>query len=339
MRSGREGKWHGNTLQIGALVIWLFAVSVFSTAQNSPPQPQPQTSATTNPAPFVTTLKKTVALLRIAFLKGNLALVAEGTGFFVFYADQRMGPTGGFMYLVTNRHVASPGAEDGSPYPVVETHVRLNLRNSTEGSEESRIPIGGPTHWYFPADDSVDLAVLPFLPDQARYDFLGIPDSIFATHDIVEARGISEGDSVLFTGYFYQFPGLKKFQPIIREGVLAMMPDEKMETTLKKPGRLYLADLHVFGGNSGSPLLVNLGGMRNGALSVGYEYHLLGIISGFYHEDSNLNLTIATTYTGTLEQNSGIAMVVPADELKALLDSSDVKAERDAEVARTKAQK
>ena len=115
-----------------------------------------------------------------------------------------------------------------------------------------------------------------------------------------------------------------------------MMPDENLYTTLKKPGRLYLGDVHVFGGNSGSPLFVNLSGMRHGSLLLGTQYRLLGV-SGFYHEDSNLNLTVATTLRGTLEQNSGIAIVVPVDELKALLDSAAVQAARDSEVAATKA--
>ncbi len=210
---------------------------------------------------------------------------------------------------------------------------QLNLRNSGEGSEESNLPIGGSWQWFFPADDSVDLAVLPLLPDQMKYDYTPIPLSEFATHDVVDAQQVAEGDSVLFTGYFYQFPGLKKFQPIIREGVLAMMPDEKLDTALKKPGHLYLADVHVFGGNSGSPLFVNLGGLRNGNLMMGTHFMLLGIVSGFYHEDSNLKLTVATTLTGTLEQNSGIAMVVPADELKALLDTPVLQAVRDAHFA------
>jgi hypothetical protein len=175
--------------------------------------------------------------------------------------------------------------------------------------------------------------VLPVLPDQSRYDYLSIPASILATHDVVETQGVTEGDSVLFTGYFYQFPGLKKFQPIVREGILAMIPDEKLETTLKKPGHLYLADVRVFGGNSGSPLMVNLGGYRNGAIYAGFQYKLLRIISGYYHEDSDLKLTVATTLHGKLEQNSGIAMVVPADELKALLDSPALQAARDAELA------
>lgn len=310
--------------QISLFLIAISTVTVCAAGQVPQSAAPPSTS---RPEPFAKTLKKAVALIRVAYTKDGALMVAEGTCFFVLYEDKRLGENGGFMYLVTNHHVASPGIEDGKAYPVQGMHLRLNLRNSDQGSEEATIP----ANWYFPADDSVDLALLPLLPDQTKYDYLAIPASIFATHDTVESRNISEGDSVLIEGYFYQFPGLKKFQPILREGILAMMPDENMTTTLKKPGHLYLADLHVFGGNSGSPLLVNLGGIRNGNLATGYDYRLLGIVSGYYHEDSNLNLTIATTAVGTLEQNSGIAMVVPVDELKALLDSPPLQAMRDAE--------
>jgi Trypsin-like peptidase domain len=320
--------------RVALLVLCFCNMFALGTAQ-TPPQAvtqQPQASATERPASLTTILKKTVGFVRVAFLREDGPQIAEGTCFFVFYPDKRGGENFGFMYLVTNRHVAKPGIQDGKNYPIAWTHIRLNLRNSAQGSEEAALPIGGPLHWFFSPDDSVDLAVLPILPDQMKYDYIAIPLSELATHDVVETQQVTEGDSVLFTGYFYQFPGLKKFQPIIREGVLAMMPDENLDTTLKKPGHLYLADVHVFGGNSGSPLFVNLGGLRNGGLMMGTHYELLGIISGFYHEDSNLNLTVATNLTGTLEQNSGIAMVVPADELKALLNTPALQAARDAEI-------
>jgi len=293
---------------------------------------QSQPAAAARPMNFTTQIKKTVGLLRVTFQKDGNRTEADGTCFFIFYPDKRGGESFGFVYLVTNRHMAQPGIENGRNYPIDSTILRLNLRNSEQGSEEGLLPIGsGPFRWYFPADDSVDLAVLPLAPDKDKYDVMGIPLSLFATRDVLQLQNVAEGDNVLFSGYFYQFPGLKKFPPIVREGILAMIPDEKLETTLRKPGYLYLADLHVFGGNSGSPLFVNLGGIRNGILSPGSEY-LLGVVSGFYHEDSHLNLTVATTLTGTLEQNSGIAMVVPADELKALLDSPTLQAARDAQI-------
>jgi hypothetical protein len=314
---------------IAGLILWSCPITSLASAQT--PQ-QPQSSVAARPVTMATRIKKTVGFMRVAFLREDGPQIAEGTCFFVWYGDKRGGENYGFVYLITNRHVARPGVQDGKNYPILWTHVRLNLRNSENGSEESNLPIGAGLQWVFPADDSVDLAVLPILPDQLRYDYIPIPFSELATRDVVDAQQVAEGDSVLFTGYFYQFPGLKKFQPIIREGVLAMMPDEDLDTTLRKPGHLYLADVHVFGGNSGSPLFVNLGGLRGGNMLLGSHYELLGVVSGFYHEDSNLNLTVATTLTGKLEQNSGIAMVVPADELKALLDSPALQAARDAVV-------
>jgi hypothetical protein len=195
------------------------------------------------------------------------------------------------------------------------------------------LPLAGLSHWYFPTDDAVDLAVLPLAPDPSVYDYIELPMSMLATKHELDAYMVGEGDRVMFTGLFYQFPGLARFEPIVREGVLAMMPDEPLETTLHKRGNLYLDDVHVFGGNSGSPLLINLTGSRNGNIIAGNHYDLLGVVSGFYHEDSDLTLTIARTYTGTLEQNSGIAMVVPADALQDLLDSPSLKSNRDQAIA------
>ncbi|MGC2464493.1 MAG: trypsin-like peptidase domain-containing protein [Candidatus Acidiferrum sp.] len=317
-----------------ALLILSACLAASSVAQTpGAVTPQPQASATTRPANLATRIKKTVGFMRVGFVREDGPHVSEGTCFFVFYEDKRGGDNYGFMYVVTNRHVARPGIADGKNYPVLWTHIRLNLQNLDLGSEEDFVPTGNQLQWTFPTDEAVDLAVMPLLPDQAKFDYIPIRVSEFATHDVVDAQQVAEGDSILFTGYFYQFPGLRKFQPIIREGVLAMMPDEKLDTTLKKPGHLYLADVHVFGGNSGSPLFVNLGGMRSNGLIGGIHYMLLGVVSGFYHEDSNLNLTVATTLTGTLEQNSGISLVVPVDELKALLDNPALQADRNRQIA------
>jgi hypothetical protein len=233
--------------RIRLLILCVCTITAHASAQTSQPvNQQPQSSTAAQPKSFTTLLKKTVGFLRVVYLKDDTLMEANGTCFFVIYEDKRLGENRGFIYLVTNRHMANPGIEDGNSFPVLSVHLRLNLSNSDQGSQDGQIPIGGQMHWYFPSDDSVDLAVLAIAPDQAKYDYMTLPMSLFATHDVVEAQGIAEGDSILFTGYFYQFPGLKKFQPIVREGVLAMMPDEKLDTTLRKPGHLYLGDVHVF---------------------------------------------------------------------------------------------
>ncbi|MBI4165194.1 MAG: trypsin-like peptidase domain-containing protein [Acidobacteria bacterium] len=276
--------------------------------------------------------------MNVEYLKQNEVRKARGTGFFVFVEDQRLGANNGFAYLVTNRHIAEP-EENGRRFQVVKVSLRLNLKAPVQGqeSEERVIPLGGGLHWYFPADDSVDIAVLPFAPDIQKYDYSPIPMSTFATKDFIESHAIAEGDRVLFVGYFYQFPGLRKAEPIIREGVLAMMPEEKMETTLHKMGRLYLADVHVFGGNSGAPLFVNITTWRGRKITVSeYPYRLVGVVSGYFFEDVNFRLTVATTLEGKGQGNSGISIVVPVDELKALLESPALQRLRDAAVSRLK---
>lgn len=217
--------------------------------------------------------------MRVIFLdEGRLKEIA-GTYFFVYYEDSRLGKERGHAYLVTNRHMAVPGIEKGFSYPVQQVSIRLNLHSPERGREsiEGNVPLRGMLHWFFPADEGVDLAVLPLSPDEKRFDYLPINLSMLATKDKIESANIDAGDNVVFAGYFYQFGGEKKIQPIVREGVLAMMPDEEINTTLQKPGQLYLADVHAFHGNSESPLLVNAGGIRGGAITPP-NYLLLGVV-------------------------------------------------------------
>jgi hypothetical protein len=285
--------------------------------------------------PATSLIRQTVTFIDVKFTKADKVWDSHGTGFFVFYPDQRLGENRGFVYLVTNRHVAQPEIDEGHIYPVISTHVRLNLRKKQNGqlSEDSALPSSA--RWHFPADKAVDLAATAYLPNEETYEVVYFPVSSFVTEDVVKSKGIAEGDSVLFAGYFYQFPGTERIEPIIRQGILAMMPREEMQTTLHKTGLLYLADLHVFSGNSGSPLFVNVTGARNGTMILGgFPYMLIGVVSGYYYENSDLTLTVTTnTITGKLGANSGIALVVPADQVKALLDSSEFQSERDSEIA------
>ena len=109
------------------------------------------------------------------------------------------------------------------------------------------------------------------------------------------------------------------------------MPDEKIPF-LGRPEKLYLADVHAFGGNSGAPVFVNLGGMHEGGLMLGQEYRLLGVVNGGMFEDENFDLQLTTTLRGTAKANSGVSTIVPADDLKALLEDTRLQQVRDAEM-------
>jgi hypothetical protein len=86
-------------------------------------------------------------------------------------------------------------------------------------------------------------------------------------------------------------------------------------------------------GNSGPPVFVDLGGMRGGSLRLDTDYRLLGVVSSAYGEGEQNNLVLETPLASK-PGNSGIAMIVPASALKALLNDRRVVAMRGAEVAR-----
>lgn len=267
-----------------------------------------------------------------------------GTGFVVALKDERLPvPAGtdpsqtGFGYLITNRHVVQPGIEDGKPCPVITDYVLLLNRksNSTDNVPKAEpISLGPIVPWHFSSDDSVDLAVVLFLPSPEIYDFIRIPLDFFTTDEMVQKRLVVEGDPLLFSGLFIQsFMSVHTLEPIVRFGTLAMIPSGLLETTLRKPGKIYLAEAHAFGGNSGSPVFVDTNRFAN-IITPNPNYKLLGVISGEVLERSDLTLQITTSYTANVGANSDVSVVVPAIEIKKILDSSPLQAERDAYVAR-----
>src|SRR5271157_2170087 len=82
--------------------------------------------------------------------------------------------------------------DDGTKLQVLKTTLRLNLRTEIAGaqSEEGEITFSGRIHWYFPADDAVDLAILPIAPDETKYDYARVPVSMFATPEVIESTRI-----------------------------------------------------------------------------------------------------------------------------------------------------
>lgn len=318
--------------------VWTISLALVFSAQvvraQTPASAGTKDSVTAKASPFTDQLRRTIVFIKAGFVKGSSAVEITGTGFFVSYQDPRLNPDQGFVYLVTNRHMAEPGAEDGQNYPVTYSVCLLNVKSVSQNLETSHaeamslISPGRP--WYFPSDPAVDLAVIPIsFQNPTAVEFQSIPVSAIVTKKIIEEQGIAAGDQVLFGGYFYQYPGGKKIQPIVREGILAMMPDEKVSTTLHKPAEVYLADIHAFHGNSGSPLFVNTGGLRGGGVSAS-RYMLLGVVSGYFPEDeSSFSLPAARVLTGEVHDNSGVTMIVPGDQLMALLDSPVLKDARE----------
>jgi hypothetical protein len=266
--------------------------------------------------PFGSEIRKAVLVVRETCRDGDGKLwESSGTGFIVAYHDPRTRePNENFEYLVTNRHVAECMDDDVHPRQVLAVSLEVNMKNG----QTATLPFIAP-RWRFPADDSIDLAVTPITPP-ANFDPRVVPlDMVFSKEDFA-AQNIGEGAKLIMSGYFYQLDGAgPKLQPLVREGILSMIPDASLMTVLRKPGRIYLGEVHVFGGSSGSPVFISLEGIRPSGINFEGDYRLLGVVSGYYSEESDFKLQIATTLTGKQRANSGISMIVPADFLKDLI--------------------
>lgn len=285
----------------------------------------------------MTQLKETVVAIKLKCQAGQKSYDASGTGFFVLIPDERMGPAkgAGFSYLVTNRHVAECWDHLGQPMEVKSVGIRVNLLDGS--SKIAPLNEGGNVSWMLPSSESVDLAVMPLGLKKDKVDWLSISTSSFASDDMFSSGRIHEGQSIVFTGFFPKIEGVKKAQPIVREGIIAMLADEPL-IPLKKDvfAKFYLGNVHVLAGNSGSPVMVNLGGLQGNDLFL-EDYRLVGVVSGYLIEDEDMSLKLETTVEATASANSGITTIVPVGELKKLLDDDRLRAIRDAQAAQFKA--
>jgi hypothetical protein len=241
--------------------------------------------------------------------------------------DDRAGKNAGFRYLVTNRHVAQPGIEDGKPCKVLNYSILMNHKGThSDATLHMKVAESSLLNWQFPDDQSVDLAFVPFSPPVNEWDSLAIPLDMCITKQMVEGGQVVEGDPVIFAGLFVQYAGSSRLEPIVRSGTIAMIPTDQVTTTLQKLGRIYLAEVHAFGGNSGSPIFADINKFKTG---IGYDYKLLGVVSGEVYEQNDFTIRTASSYTASLNANSDISMIVPADEVKNLLLAPGPQKERD----------
>ncbi len=315
------------------LLLTLIATGLFG--QDTKKQQQPFILSYTPPDPSSPVpgemLRKLAVQIELLCKVAGIPQPFTGTGFLVGISVPPVEEHRAFQYLVTNRHVVECWDESNHPQEVVSTSVRINTQNGGAITFPLAGTVDGKPSWFFPNDDSVDLAVSSVNPpSEPKLDVMIVPLDQIATRDSFRQHRIGEGSTVIVTGTFVQFPGERKFQPVLRQGILSMIPDEPMKTTTGKLGTVYLADVHVFGGNSGSPVLAK---PQDDMMHTG-ELWLIGLVSGYYFEKADSKMEIAVTVKGETAANSGIAMIVPVDEVKKLIETNPVlKGFRDAYLA------
>jgi len=264
------------------------------------------------------------------------AEAALGTAFFVLYPDARGGPDFAFSYLATAKHVLKD--VDGTFLSTVR--LRLNLLKS-EGKQGidfiNAIPVTDHENkllWIHNLeDDAVDVALFPLLPDSKRFSYNALPVSMFVDDQTLKSEGVAEGDPLYFIGLMSQYYGASRNHPVVRSGTLALMTEEKIDTPTG-PQNAFIAELASWPGNSGSPVFLNLGGLRGSVLTVGEKLRFLGILAGTYQNRWKAQTVEAGTIVGGSGEPTGISFIIPAKQIRLILESSTAQALRDAEIKR-----
>jgi hypothetical protein len=205
--------------------------------------------------------------------------------------------------------------------------LRVNVQGG--GYELVRVK----SEWIYPDNEAVDLAVLldrEMLP--ATLEYTSVPLEMFATDELIQREEIGIGDNLVIAGLFTQRYGTQRNLPIVRTGILASMPQERLQdegTGLKYDA--YLAEVRSLGGLSGSPVYVVLDPLRliKGIPEKRFQHrtYLLGLIRG--HWDYGKKSESIDFEREELEAvNMGMAIVTPIQELFAMLNSEEFTAER-----------
>lgn len=284
-------------------------------------------------------IKKSVVFIVGTSIVNGVPTQTAATGFLIFVPEPRLGKDQGYVWLVTCKHVLRQQLPDGSQGPYFrDVMVRINTKNpdptGVKQYDWARIAVTDQNDhllWFTDTDDAtVDLAITQVHPDESAVDATWIPLDILLTKDHLKNLEIDENDEVLFAGLFAWDPGARKNYPIVRHGKIALIPEERVPLLFGHPessADVYLAEITSYGGNSGSPVFLRLGGLREtlkGPSLGGFSYRLLGVMQGFFPEASPVAVEVNIA-RGVAGQNSGIAIVVPAEKILHILESPRTK--------------
>ena len=164
------------------------------------------------------------------------------------------------------------------------------------------------SEWQVHEDQRIDAAAFITAGTTDRpWDWKAYPISGFVDRcSSIQKANIGIGDDLIFPGLFVRRPGKLNNIPILRMGTIASMSQESVYRQEFGWMPVYLVEARSIGGHSGSPVYVRLAGNRtpDGVPRV----YLFGLIHGHVDDEESGKI------------NSGIAVVVPAQRIRELLD-------------------
>lgn len=240
----------------------------------------------------------------------------------------------GHLYAVSNWHVVSRA-------PV----IRLNSADDPTGHKIIRLKS---SDWIRHPDGQTDIAVAPIADDPATYRYRSIAPGHLVSPERIKEMNIGIGDEAIAIGRFINHDGNQRNQPSVRFGAIAQMPKDKIRTDTGEQDA-FLVEIKSISGYSGSPVFALISGRRGAvyknllegirrhplakiaelALEVPELFIFLGIDCG--HLLERLPVLDQGNKTGQyVEANTGMAIVVAAWKLAELLETEQLKKQREA---------
>ena len=265
-------------------------------------------------------------------VKKNGKIEAGGTAFFILLRSSKHNFLS-WTYLVNfAKHcVTNAISQFGAIYARI---------NTVDGSSEL---VELPKQWYCSEDPAVDIALIPFHPDEAKFKHDSIDVASSVHKGSTEASAIGIGNEVFVIGLFRQHHGKSRNIPIVRHGIVSSMPEEPFVDA--RSGLSYeasLVEIQSLGGLSGSPVFVHvpvyqlLASSKTASSSRaamrerfpnGFLY-LLGLVRGHFDDVKDIWPSDAIS-SGKGSVHTGIAVVTPMEEvLKIVIENEELKRQR-----------
>jgi hypothetical protein len=249
-------------------------------------------------------IKKTVVFFGKATQKGEIQFYA--TGFLVEIQN--------IFHLVTAKHVVlDPRTGNFIDNGML---ILFNLKDGTVGSRSiDEIKKNYTVNWVFHENKDVDIAIIPFGLDPQKDDVKTIPESMF-----LDTERLFELYDVFFLSYQPGIQSHKKVLPVIRDGTISVMNDDKT----------FYIDAFAFPGNSGSPVFLKPSPIRfdQGGISIGGD-QLGGKFIGIIGEYLPYQEVAISTQTGrprvVFEENTGLSKVWSVNFIKQIIESDSFK--------------
>lgn len=249
----------------------------------------------------------------VIFLFAHGGEIPIGTGFIVGYPVPNK-PDQFVPLIVTAKHVVGDhsmivarfSSEEGKNPVQVEFDINL-LRSKGDLWEHQ--------------DKGVDIVVFR-TPHFSRTIYSPIPTNIIATKEIMSKEDIKATDRVIFPSLLVNFMGLTKNYPVMRDGSIAVIPDEDVPlkyqvgvNKIETNQQVILINATSIPGASGSPIFLNpIPRLKGNSFSIGDAIpYLLGIMHGFYPAVPRAIQEIEESKPKPyFQENSGIAIIFPA---------------------------